>query len=159
MNIKKDILWRVYLSFFFVCLFAVVIIVRTVRLQVVERHTWTTLADSLTTDYHTIEASRGNIYADDGSLLATSVPVYEVRLDMRASGLTKEIFNEGVDSLGLMLCREFRDKSASEYTRMLRSARNRGERYFLIKRKVNFEQVKHMKTWPCSAWASLKEDS
>lgn len=148
MNIKKDILWRVYLTFFFLCVFAVTVVVYIFRIQFVEGSRWRAMADSLSTDYQTIEAVRGNIYAADGSLLATSIPIYDIRLDTRASGLTEEVFNAGVDSLGLMLSLEFKDKPAREYVRLLRSARARKDRYYLLKRKISFLQMKAMSSWP-----------
>ena len=42
---------------------------------------------------------------DDDRLLATSVPEYEIRMDMRADGLTDDVWSKGLDSLsvGLMI--------------------------------------------------------
>lgn len=148
MNIKKDILWRVYLTFFFISVFAVVVVVYMFRIQFVEGHKWRQLADSLSTEYQTIEAVRGNIYASDGSLLATSIPIYDIRFDTRASGLTNKVFNAGIDSLSLLLALEFKDKTPREYARMIKSARAKSERYFLLKRKVTFLQMKQMAKWP-----------
>lgn len=156
MNIKKDILWRSYLTFVCIALFAVVIVVYMFRLQFVEGEKWRQLADSLSTDYQTIEAVRGNIYACDGSLLATSIPIYDIRFDTRASALTDEVFNNGVDSLALMLSLTFKDKPAREYKRTLVNARKRGERYFLLKRKVTYVQMKAMKSWPLFRYGKYK---
>lgn len=156
MNIKKDILWRSYLTFVCIALFAVVIVVYMFKLQFVEGHKWRQLADSLSTDYQTIEAVRGNIYACDGSLLATSIPIYDIRFDTRASALTNEVFSGGVDSLALMLSLTFKDKSARDYKRTLVNARKRGERYFLLKRKVTYVQMKAMKSWPLFRYGKYK---
>ena len=128
MNIKKDIVWWVYLTFFFISVFAVVVVVYMFRIQFVEGHKWRQLADSLSTEYQTIEAVRGNIYASDGSLLATSIPIYDIRFDTRASGLTNKVFNAGIDSLSLLLALEFKDKTPREYARMIKSARAKSER-------------------------------
>ena len=49
--------------------------------------------------YFTIEAPRGNITADDGALLAISMPLYDVRLDM--SVMEKSLFNESVTRRGI----------------------------------------------------------
>ena len=138
MNIKKDILWRSYLTFVCIALFAVVIVVYMFKLQFVEGHKWRQLADSLSTDYQTIEAVRGNIYACDGSLLATSIPIYDIRFDTRASALTNEVFSGGVDSLALILSVTFKDKSARDYKRTLVNARKRREREFLCKGMMTY---------------------
>lgn len=148
MNVKKDILIRVRVAFFFVALLAVMIVVWVFRLQFLEGQHWKKLAQELSTEYQTIQAVRGNIYSDDGSLLATSVPTYEIRMDMMASGLTKDVFNDGVDSVALLLSRMFNDKPKDEYLRILRTARAKKQRYFLVKKRVNYNQLKEMRAWP-----------
>ncbi|MDL5048467.1 hypothetical protein QQ054_20865 [Oscillatoria amoena NRMC-F 0135] len=123
MNVRRDILWRVYLAFLLTAIFGVWVIVYAVRIQFTEGPELRALAEELSISYETIEATRGNIYADDGSLLATSVPVYDVHMDMVAEGLTKEVFNTSVDSLAWLLSKTFKDKSKDEYLRSLKQAR------------------------------------
>lgn len=148
MNVKRAILWRVYLAFFAVCLFGILIVVYAFKIQFVEGAAWRKMAEELTTDFQTIEAVRGNIYSDDGSLLATSVPIYELRMDMKAGGLTNQDFNEGIDSLAWYFATTFKDKSKSQYLLEFKKARKDGRRYFLLKRRLGFKQVKEMRTWP-----------
>jgi cell division protein FtsI (penicillin-binding protein 3) len=147
-DIKKDILWRVYLVYGFICLFAVAIIGRVIQLQFVEGEYWRNKADSLTLAYINIEPSRGNIYSADGSLLATSVPYYDLRLDAAPQGLSADLFNEKVDSLALCLSGLFKDKSKDEYKRLLKTARRDGEHYFLLHRNVSYADLKKIKTFP-----------
>lgn len=125
--------------------FALAIIGRVFQLQFVEGDYWRGKADSLTLAYRTIEPSRGNIFSADGSLLATSVPFYDLRMDMKADGISKELFNEKLDSLSLCLSGLFKDRSKDEYKRMLREARRDGERYFLLKRNVSYADLKKSK--------------
>lgn len=148
MNVRRDILWRVYLAFFLTCIFGVMIVVYAFRIQAIEGEKWRTLANELSTSYQTIEATRGNIYSDDGSLLATSVPVYDIRMDMQASGLKKGVFNNNVDSLAYLLAKEFPQYTKVQFLRRLKQAHIDKKRYFLVKRNVNFNQVKKMKDWP-----------
>ncbi len=148
MNVRRDILWRVYLAFFLTAVFGVMIGVYAFRIQFVEGDKWRQLAKDLGTSYETIQATRGNIYAEDGSLLATSVPVYDIRMDMKADGLTPAVFTQGVDSLAFLLSKTFGDASKAQYLRQLKQARADGKRYFLVKRKVTYNQMKGMKHWP-----------
>jgi cell division protein FtsI (penicillin-binding protein 3) len=149
MNIRQNILLRVYLSFGLIVLFAVAVLIRLGDVQFVEGHKWRAMADSLSTKYVTVEAARGNIYSVDGSLLATSIPEYELRMDTYAGGIADdEVFNAKVDSLGLALSGYFKDKSAKEYSRYLRSARQEKARYLLIKRKVGYQDLKAIRTFP-----------
>ncbi|MBS1764132.1 MAG: transpeptidase family protein [Bacteroidetes bacterium] len=147
-DIRKGILARVYIMYALMCVFALAIIGRVFQLQFVEGDYWREKADSITLAYRTIEPSRGNIFSSDGSLLATSVPFYDLRMDMKSDGITKELFNEKVDSLALCLSGLFKDKSKEEYKRMLREARRDGERYFLLKRNVSYAELKKVKAFP-----------
>ena len=149
MNIRDNILLRVYLSFGLIVLLAVAVLIRLGDVQFVEGHKWRAMADSLSTKYVNIEAARGNIYSVDGSLLATSIPEYELRMDMYAGGIQdKNVFDEKVDSLALKLSQFFKDKSPKEYSRYLRAARRDSIRYLLIKRKVGYQELKMVRTFP-----------
>lgn len=108
------------------------------------------MADSLSTRFANVEAARGNIYAADGkSLLATSVPEYEIRMDMLAGGIEKdEIFYEKIDSLAAKLSVFFGDKSTKQYSRMLRNAREDKSRYLLLKRNVTHQELKAIRRFP-----------
>ncbi|MEJ7558690.1 MAG: penicillin-binding protein [Pedobacter sp.] len=149
MNIRQNIILRVYLSFGLIVLFAVAVLVRLGDVQFVEGQKWRAMADSLSTKYVTVEAARGNIYSVDGSLLATSIPEYELRMDTYAGGIADDkVFNSKVDSLGLAMSDYFKDKSAKAYSRYLRSARRDRERYLLIKRKVGYQDLKAVRAFP-----------
>ena len=108
------------------------------------------MADSLSTRFANVEAARGNIYAADGkSLLATSVPEYEVRMDMLASGIEKDdVFYEKIDSLAAKLSVFFGDKSTKQYSRMLRNAKEDKARYLLLKRNVTHQELKAIRRFP-----------
>lgn len=148
MSIKRDILWRIYFSYAFMVVLGIGILVQATRVQTVRGSYYRELADSLTTSYREIDAIRGNIYAADGSLLATSVPIYDIRMDLKADGLKKDIFEEKIDSLGDGLSRIFGDASGREYTRRLREARRAGKRNYLIKRNIDYQQLQAVKELP-----------
>jgi cell division protein FtsI (penicillin-binding protein 3) len=149
MSIRANILLRVYLSFGLIVLFAVAVLVRLCDVQFVEGQKWRAMADSLSTKYVSVEAARGNIYSVDGSLLATSIPEYELRMDTYAGGISDDkLFASKVDSLAFSLSRFFKDKSAKEYSRYLRAARRDSARYLLIRRKVGYQELKTIRTFP-----------
>ncbi|RZL62065.1 MAG: penicillin-binding protein 2, partial [Pedobacter sp.] len=149
MNIRANILLRVYLAFGLIVLFALAVFLRLGQVQFVQGHKWKAMADSLSTKYMAVEATRGNIYSNDGSLLATSVPEYELRMDMFAGGIAEDkVFNEKVDSLAFKLAQLFQDKTAKDYSRILRKGRQDSARYVLIRRKVNYADLKTVRTFP-----------
>ena len=149
MNIRANILLRVYLAFGLIVLFAFAVLLKLGDVQFIQGAKWKAKADSLSTKEFDIEAARGNIYSNDGSLLATSVPEYELRMDMIAGGIAKdEVFNAKVDSLAMKLADFFGNKSAKDYARYLRKAREEKSRSLLIKKNVNYQDLKVIKTFP-----------
>ena len=149
MSIRANILLRVYIAFGLILLLAGAVIVQLYRLQYTQGKKWRAMAQTHSTQYQTIEATRGNIYAADGSLLATSVPEYELHMDLLAGGIADDkVFEEKVDSLALKLSQFFHDKTPREYARMLREARNDSSRYQLIRRKVSYEDLAEIRKFP-----------
>ena len=145
---KKTILIRVYLLYASMFLFGAAIIYRAFQIQFIQGEYWRSKADSLTLNYINIEPVRGNIYTADGSLLATSVPVYDLRMDFKSGILASKYFSEKVDSLALCLSDLFQDKSKDAYKRELRNAVREGDRYYLLKRGVSYKELKAVKTFP-----------
>lgn len=149
MNIRTNILLRVYAAFGLIILFAVAVVAKMVHVQVVQGEKYKAMADSLSTKYAEVEAARGNIYSIDGSLLATSVPEYDVRMDLLAGGIEdNEVFFSKVDSLASKLANYFKDKTEREYSRALRNARQEKQRYFLVKRSITYQDLKALKKFP-----------
>lgn len=126
MNIRKSILMRVYLAFGLMVFGALLVFGKLLHLQYVDGGEWRAMVDSLTIRERVIEAARGNIYSNDGSLLATSVPEYELRFDaMSIPEEANDVFNSKVDSLAVSLASFFKDKSARQYLAMLKGARQK----------------------------------
>lgn len=148
MSIKKDILWRIYLAFFAVCCLGFTIVYKTVRIQYVEGPELRAKSDSATIAFKPIDAERGNILSEDGRLLATSLPFFEVRMDVSAQGLTDEVFNEKVDSLAHALANYYKDKPAQLYKQELVYARKQNLHNFLIAKKASYPEMEAIKTFP-----------
>ncbi len=149
MSIRRNILIRVYLAFGLILLFAAAVIIQLYRVQVVQGKKWQDMAKSMSTRYMPVEAARGNIFSVDMSLLATSVPEYELHMDMFAGGIADErLFNEKVDSLAMKLAQLYPERSEREYSRLLRDARRDGSHYQLIRRRVTYQELKQIRKFP-----------
>ena len=148
MNLKKAILLRSWIAFLMVILLACAVIWQIVNLQFTQKGKYTAISLAQSTKWREIQASRGNIYAEDGSLLATSIPKYELRLDTKVETITNEYFNANVDILANNLALKFTDRTNLEWRNYLLAARNKGERYLLIKRDVDYMTVKDLAEWP-----------
>ncbi|MBL7842380.1 MAG: transpeptidase family protein [Cyclobacteriaceae bacterium] len=147
MNIKKSILLRVRVAFLFVLLFAIAVVVKISHIQMVEGEKWVQMGEQISFDYKKVKATRGNIYSDNGSLLATSLPFYKVAFD--ATLPNEKVFNDGVDSLARKLSAYYKDKPYLDYKRMLIDARKSGKQYVIVNRKqISYQDKKMMTEWP-----------
>lgn len=148
MENKKDILSRTYLVYILLCVFALSILYKICIIQFKEGDEWKRKAEAFNTKVFEIEAVRGNIFDVNGNLLATSLPYYEVAVDINAPSIDKKLFESKVDSLGFMLADLFKDKTAKQYTKLLRKARKSGDRYVVLKRNVPYKDLQTLKTFP-----------
>lgn len=151
MEVKKDILWRVYLCFIGMGLFAIAILVKVFFVQNVDGNYWRSMADSLHTRYVSLDADRGTIYSEEGRMLSTSIPYFDVRIDFAADNLRDKngkVFKDNVDSLSIYLSRLFNDRTPEEYKQILREGFKSKDRYFLLKRDIQFNQFQQLRTFP-----------
>lgn len=147
-NKKSEILLRAYLGFAFIFILGIAIVGRAFYIQTVQGDYYRSLADSLTIFPKTILAERGNIYSQDGRLLATTLPTFDIRVDFKTTYAHPEIFKENVDSLAICLAAMFPEKTVLQYKNELVKERKKKNRYYLLKRNVSYNQLAEMKRWP-----------
>lgn len=147
-DIKKDILWRVYLVYLGILIMALAIIGKAAYIQFAEGKELVAQAEEQELRFFNIEANRGNIYDANDKLLATSVPIFEIRMDVASDLIPDKTFRENVDSLALCLNKLFGSPSKYQYKKGLESARKKGNRYYLLKRNVTYAQLKKLRTFP-----------
>ncbi len=148
MENKKDILSRTYLMYIFMCVFAFAILYRICVIQFVQGDEWRNKAETYTTKVFEIEAVRGNIFDANGALLATSLPYYEVGIDICAPSIDTKLFKKDRDSLALLLSSLFHDRSPAEYKKILINARKEKDRYVVLQRNVAHKDLQTLKTFP-----------
>jgi len=146
--VRDDIVWRSGIVYFTVALIAVALLVRIIILQYVERNKWAAMGDKYVYKSDEVPANRGDILAWDGRLLASSIPFYSIYMDTRSTGMSGEIWSQGIIGLSMGLAQLIGERSASEWRSELVNARKKSDRYFLIKRKVNYETLKKLKELP-----------
>lgn len=138
---------RLALIYMSLLLFLLYLIVEIFKLQWVEGEKWKKI-EQQSFRMTRIEPNRGDIRARDGRLLASSVPRYEIRMDLGSSSFDAKLFHNKIDSLALNLSILFGDKTESQYRRELLAARSRHEQYYLIKRNVSYQQLKKLRKFP-----------
>lgn len=151
MEIKRDILWRVYLSFLGVVALSLVVLGRAFYIQQVQGNYWRSMSDSLHQKFVPLDAERGTIYSEDGQMLSTSVPYFDIYIDFAAEGLRDKNgkrFKENLDSFSIALSKFFNDKSAAQYKKELKKGYNLKSRYYMLKKGLSFEQYKVFREFP-----------
>ena len=142
---EKNILSRFYFVAGGMFVFAAAIAIQLLSIQFVDGDKYRDLAQKNTTQNSVIPANRGNVYADDGSLLATSVPKYDIRFD--AVTVSSQNFKEQLvplsKALGKML-----GKSSSYYQNLFRKARANKNRYLLVAKGLGYSDYMKMKSMP-----------
>lgn len=144
-------MWRVYLSFIGIVLLSLVVLGRAFYIQRFEGEHWRSMSDSMHQKFQELDAERGTIYSEDGQMLSTSIPFFDIYMDFGAEGLRDKDgkrFKENLDSFSLALASFFGDKSASEYKKDLKLAYIEKNRYYLLKKGLSFEQYKEFRQFP-----------
>ncbi|MEY3945794.1 MAG: hypothetical protein RJB03_500 [Bacteroidota bacterium] len=148
METKKDILWRSYLVYMVMLILGVFIFGKAFYIQTVEGGYWKSLSDSLHLEYREIDAERGSILSEDGRMLSSSIPFFDIYLDFGAEGIQEkngERFKKNVDSLAIELSNILADGTASDYKRELLGVFNRQDRYHLLHKNISFDQYQQLR--------------
>jgi cell division protein FtsI (penicillin-binding protein 3) len=148
MALRDEIVWRSGIVYFAIALLAVAILVRILVLQFVQHGKWAAMSEKYVYKTAEMPANRGDILAYDGRLLASSVPYYTIYMDTRSTGMTAETWANGINGLSAGLARLVGERSAAGWKEVITNARRRGDRYFLIKRRVDYETLTSLKELP-----------
>jgi cell division protein FtsI (penicillin-binding protein 3) len=170
LEVKKDILWRVYLIYIGIVLLGGAILSKAAYIQIAEGKYWKGLSDSLHLKYRDLKAERGSLLTEDGSLLSSSIPYFDVHIDFRTDGLRDKNgkrFFENIDSLSLALSElfneasmgtnkkttyilsdKFKDNDPALYKSVLIKAYKSKEKFFLLAKNINFQQYQQMRKFP-----------
>ncbi|MEG1762255.1 MAG: penicillin-binding protein [Bacteroidales bacterium] len=145
---KKRKFDRVYLVYAFLLLFAFAIVVRIAVLVFVQGDKWKEKAQKQSYKVETVHAIRGNIYSRDTNLIATSVPIFTIRIDLHKSVIPIDTFRLYLNPLSDSLSRMFPAKSKVQYKKMLTNGRAKGIRSLKIAQNINYTQLQRIKQFP-----------
>ena len=120
--------------------------VKLVYIQVVEGDKWRAKGERQILKDEIVPATRGNIYSSDGSLLATSVPKYDIAFDPSAS--TEELFQSEIKALADSLAVFKGKKTSKEYESRFRKLRSNGGKYVFLFRRLSYPEFQRLKKFP-----------
>lgn len=142
---NKNILTRFYLVIVLLIVFVMAVGFKLLDIQFAHGKEYEALAQKRVYKNFTIPANRGNLYDANGSLLATSVPKYDVHFD--AVTVSQKDFDQELVPLSEKLS-ELLGKSPSHYRNRLQQARQNGNRYLLVARDLRYSDYMKIKGFP-----------
>ena len=149
---RKNIVLRFGIVYTIICLSFFLVLYRIIIIQFVERDKWLSLAAQNVKSNIVVKPNRGNIYACDGRLMASSIPTYYVYMDLRVPALHEKnglLFKSNIDSLAIYLSSFFRDKTAYQYkTTLIQAYRTGVGELQLFPTRISYAQLKKIKTLP-----------
>lgn len=145
-NIRAIITHRFNVFFIVVLLFFLLLIFNLYKLIFIQGEELRSEASATYIKERNVEASRGNIYSDDGSLLATSLPKYRLGMDpsvFNISVSSEKLFSKNIHALCDQLANLFNDRSSDEYYNKILLAKNSNKTYILLNnRLLDFQERK-----------------
>ncbi len=142
---KKHIINRLYIVAILLLLLFLGVVYKVFQIQYIKGDQYRKLSEELTVKTDTIPASRGSVFSENGSLLATSMPQYEIRMDPYA--VDKKVFQENVHKLAKKLAGML-GGSSQKWENKIRKARRDKNRYILIARGLDYKQYLQIKSFP-----------
>jgi cell division protein FtsI (penicillin-binding protein 3) len=128
-----------------------IILGRAIYIQKVQGKYWKSMSYKQHLKYIDIDAERGSIYSEDGNMLSTSIPVFDIYVDFGADGLREKDgkrFYNNLDSLSICLASLFKDGNAAYYKNLLKTEYKKQSRYFALKKKISFEDYEALRDFP-----------
>ena len=150
---QTNILNKLYFISGCMFVFALMVVYNLTKIQFVNGDSYRALAEKRTLKDVVIPANRGNVYSLNGNLLATSVPKYDIRIDLVTSTTQNfEMFLGGLcDSLS-----NFNKSSNSELQKQLRKARENKNRYFLLASNLDYSDYLRFRSFPLLKLGSFR---
>lgn len=142
---KKNILNKLYAVFIFITLLLIAIVIKLTDIQYVDGDRYRSMSEQLTLRNDTIFANRGNVYSADGSLLATSMYQYEIRMD--AFTVDDEVFAKNIYNLSVKLSKML-GSTPSQWESKIKLARITKNRYLFIANKLGYNDYVKIKQFP-----------
>ena len=150
---EKNILNRLYFVAGCMFIFALLVVYKLVDIQFVQGDQYRVIAEKRTIQNVVIPANRGNVYSADGSLLATSVPKYDIRID--AVTPSTKTFEKYLKPLADELAK-FHGKPSSYYQQKIRKARVNKNRYLLLARNLGYSNYIRFRNFPLLKLGAFK---
>ncbi|GAA3578580.1 penicillin-binding protein [Snuella lapsa] len=126
-------------------IFGIAVVFKLLSIQFVQGDKYRELVEKRAVKNVVIPANRGNVYADDGSLLATSIPKYNIAIDAVTSSV--KTFEANIKPLCDSLA-NYLGKTSAYYQKAIRKARANGNQYYLLVRDISYSDYLRFRNFP-----------
>ena len=150
---NNNFLWRLYLVSTVMLMFGLGIGYKLFHLQFIDGDKYRKIAEEKTLKSFVVNSSRGNIFSEDGSLLATSTTKFDVFFDSKT--VPNHIFNSEIQSLSIKLSKILGDDDV-KWLNNFREAKNNNNRYLPIIKNIDLDKVNEFKKLPIFKYGSIK---
>lgn len=156
MNIKEDIVFRLTVIYVVAAIIAVLIIGRIFQLQFFHDEKYEKVIEEVQYKAGKSTPEKGDICDYNGKILATSQPIYEIRMDLASEALSQDTLNKYIGALADSLSKIQTSKTKEEHYSDLLSAKLRKDRFYLIKKNVNYAEYKRISNFPIFSLGQYK---
>jgi len=147
----KNTIIRFAFVFFAITAGFVGVIAKILYIQVAEQEKWDAIAQKQVKRVCAIQPIRGNIYDNDGRLLASSTPQYYIWMDTRVEALHlggDTLFNRYIGAISEGLSDIIGDYSTEEYRSRIVQAKRAKRDFRITKTRINYLQKKQIQQLP-----------
>ena len=145
---RNHILLRYTLVIVGVLLFSIAIVKKAADTCIIHADKWNAKAAQMLSVSLDVMPERGDILAQNGEVLATTMTYYGAIIDFTVPKFKAKEFNDSVQALSQMLAKYFPKKTAAAYEQSMRQAFKQGKRGYVLVSEVTGKDYKLMKTFP-----------
>lgn len=128
---------------------AAVIFFKAFKISVSEDPDWREKGNEEYRKFRVVEGERGNILSEKGSLMATSLPFFDIAFDPNSSAMSQKDFDENIDSLSMMIATHVNpDLTSGGWWNYVLQKRAEGSQYIPIVKNATLEQKELIGSFP-----------
>ena len=150
---ENNFLIRLYVVGILMLIFSLGIFYKLFQIQFIDGDKYRKIAEDKTVKNFIAEPIRGNLYSNDGSILATSVLKYDVFIDTKI--ISDKIFQTEVSSLCEKISEFKKSNSNYECARIIKARKN-SNRYLNLFRNVDILSLGKIKRFPILKYGIIK---
>ncbi|WP_209388701.1 penicillin-binding transpeptidase domain-containing protein [Chryseobacterium sp. RR2-3-20] len=141
---KKTLRWGYLFAVVALCVFVMflgrIIILQNTNVQEIKD-------DYINNNYRTatLKAARGNLYASDGSILATTVMRYDIYVDFKT--IKDTVYSNNIGALTDSLSKMF-DKPRADFRKRFDEQKKKKNQYYALAKGLDFDQYDRIRKFP-----------